>query len=505
MANDLVMPRLSDTMEQGTITRWLKREGEAFRRGEPIAEIQTDKANMELEAFDDGVLQKIVVNEGQTVNIGEMIALLGTPGDAPPADGQADGAGQTGAASDPGGLVGSPAAPGGPAATPGDQMVATTPRVEGSGADASVSGQQASPNVAPSATAAPSVAPAGGTTLTQPQAPPSSNNVAPAQMGDTGDRTKASPLARRLAQELGVELTRVQGTGPGGRIIRDDVEQAHRLQSATTSQARPASAPVAAPQPEPAAPPQAAAPPQPAQAAAPAPEAAPTGADVEVVELSRMQLVVARRMTESKQQAPHFYVTAEIDMAAARQLGEGLAAAMGNPNRVPYNEMVLKACALALRQHPDVNVWFRDGRIERHKNIHVGFAVALEGGLLVPVIRNTDQKSIGQIAADARAVIEKARAGKLTPNDYEGGTFTVSNLGMFDVDEFNAIVNPPQVAILAVGSVKQKPVVKDGQIVIGERMRVTLSADHRAIYGATAAQFLQELKRLLELPFSLVI
>lgn len=416
------MPRLSDTMEEGTVARWLKREGERIEKDEPIVEIQTDKATMELTAYHPGVLERIIVAEGQTVPIGQPIAILRTADGAPPA------AEPTTAAQPP----------------------------------------------------APPPAPAGASPVAGPAAPSEVPAAAP------GERIKASPLARRLAQEMGVDLGLVAGSGPGGRVVRDDV-------LAFTATAAPAPAAAARPPaPEPAL--------APAPLVAAAPEAGPR-----VVEMTRMMQVVARRMVESKTTVPHFYLTAEIDMTEAVRLARQIAEAWEQPTRLPFNELTLKATALALRRVPEVNALYREGRIEVHDRVHLGFAVAVERGLLVPVVRDCDRKSLREIADDARRLIEKARTGRLTPVDYEGGTFTVSNLGMFEVDEFVAIINPPQAGILAVGAIRPKPVVHEGQIVVRDRVRVTLSGDHRVFYGTTGAVFLQELKHLLEQPIRLFI
>lgn len=415
MPVEVVMPRLSDTMQEGTVLKWLKKEGEEIKKGEPLAEIATDKANMELESYYSGVVEKIVVEEGRAVPVGEQIAIIRSPGEQP-------------------------------AATP--------------------SPAEAAP---PAAVAAP--------------APPAPAAEAAPDLPREGERIKASPLARRLAAEHGLDLSRLAGTGPGGRIVKEDVEE-------YLARAR-----AAAPAPE-------AAPPR-EERPAPAAPAVPTAA----VPLTRMQETIVRRMVESKTTVPHFYVTIEVDMGEAsrlRQAANDAAAAFG-AQEISYNDLVVKAAALSLRRFPEVNAFYRDGRIYMNKEINVGIAVALPDGLVVPVVHDADKKSLRQIASDAKEIIERARTGRLAPDDYVGGTFTVSNLGMYDVDEFAAIINPPQSGILAVGSVKPKPVVVDGEVRVAERMRATLSADHRVYYGATAAQFLKELKHLLENPLELVL
>jgi pyruvate dehydrogenase E2 component (dihydrolipoamide acetyltransferase) len=414
---DLAMPRLSDTMEEGTLGRWLKHEGESIEKGEVIAEIQTDKANMELEAFQGGVLERILVQEGETVAIGEAIAVIG------------DGSGQR--------------------AETDAQAPAEQPKQQ---ENARADGKQAR----------------------QAEAAP---QRASAQTGPTG-RIKASPLARRIAQEHDIDLAAVKGTGPNGRITRDDVEQAAR--SAT-----------------PAAPPTEQVP---AQAQAVEPQAAPVAAG-EVQPFTRVQSIVARRMVESKTQAPHIYITLEVDMAKASKLREDVNALGGQ--KVSVNDLVIKACAAALRAYPKANASFAESGIRHNTAVNVGFAVSQEDGLVVPVVRDADQKSLRQIATETRKLIGKSRENRLSGQDITGGTFTVSNLGMYGVDEFQAIINQPECAILAVGAVVQKPVVQDDQIVIGHRMRVTLSADHRVLYGVDAAEFLREVQRLLEEPLNL--
>ncbi len=412
---NLAMPRLSDTMEEGTLGRWLKHEGETIEKGEVIAEIQTDKANMELEAFQGGVLEKILVQEGETVPIGQAIAVIGT--------------GQDGAQR--------PSQPSEPA-------------------------QAAEPQV--TARPAPEPAP-------QPATQPAAEPVLPAAKGPEG-RIKASPLARRLAHEHGLELAQIPGTGPNGRITRDDVQQAAAIH----------------PAPEQAAP-----------SRAPEPTVAVQAGEVQP--FTRIQQIIAQRMVESKTQVPHIYISLEVDMAKAMQLRQDINALGGQ--KVSFNDIVIKGCATALRAYPQANVSYTQGGTQFNPEVNVGFAVAQEGGLIVPVIRNADQKSLRQIASDARALIEKARENRLAPSDLTGGTFTITNLGMYGVDEFMAVINQPESAILAVGAIVQKPVVENGQIVVGHRMRLTLSADHRVLYGAHAAEFLGKLRELLEQPLNL--
>jgi pyruvate dehydrogenase E2 component (dihydrolipoamide acetyltransferase) len=434
MATQVLMPRLSDSMEQGKIIRWLKKEGEAVKKGEALVEIESDKANIEVEAVAAGVLSKIVVPEGQSAAIGAPIAEIGgTPGEKSAA----------------------------PAAEP---AAAPAPAPAKAAAPAKAKPQAREPEAYPEPEEEPGTAPSPVATATPPAVP-----AEPA----AGERLKASPLARRLAEDLGVDLSQVQGTGPQGRIVREDIEAA-----ASAGKAAPADGPA---------------------------RAARSTQAGEMVELSGMQAAVARRLAQSMAQAPHFYVTAEIAVEDLVHLRAMINEALPKEEAVSFNDLVVKAAAQALTKLPDVNASWADGRIERKRAIHIGIAVNVEHGLYVPVLRNVDQKSVKTIAGEARGLIEKARARKLQPADYEGGTFTVSNLGMFDVDQFTAIINPPESAILAVGSILDKPVLRNGHVVPGKRLRVTLSVDHRVFYGATAAQFLQELKRLLETPAALLV
>ncbi len=418
MATNIVMPRLSDTMSEGTVGKWLKHEGDQVQKGDIIAEIETDKANMEMESFYSGVLARILIPEGQTVPIGQTIAILTAPGEGVPADAPV--------ASPP---VAAPVPPAAPAST-------TAP-------------------VAPAAHAAP----------------------VPAQQAPQAERLRVSPLARRLAEEHNVDLQLVRGTGPSGRITQDDVQ-------AFISQ-----------------------PPAPSITSEPMPLPVSSGAafpglteEDEVITPSTMQQTILRRMLDAKAAAPHFYVTSEIDMTDAVAFRTSVNAAVGEGVRITFNDIVVKAAAMAIKAFPQVNASVQDGKFLRHKAINIGVAVAIPNGLVVPSVRNADQKGLGQIARETRELAEKARNRRLTLQELEGSTFSITNLGMYDVDQFTGIINLPNAAILAVGSITKKPVVKNDQIVIADRMRVTLSVDHRILYGADAAQFLQELKRILEHP-----
>jgi pyruvate dehydrogenase E2 component (dihydrolipoamide acetyltransferase) len=421
MAEIIRMPRMSDTMTEGNIVNWLKKEGDRVEPGETIAEVETDKATMELDSYFEGVLLHIAVKQGP-VPINGVIAVIGA---------------------------------------------------EGEDWQAAMHGQQA--NGAPAA--APATPLNGNATATAPS--PSTSTPVPA---DT--RVKASPLARSLAREQGLDISRLAGSGEQGRIVKRDVEAALQV---------PASAPVAS---------EALAP------VAPAP-VMPTpvfGTQTEAYEdtmLSMMRKTIARRLSESKFSAPHFYLTIEVNMAhaveARKQMNEV------SPVKLSFNDLVVKAAAVALRQHPAVNASWLGDRIRRHKEIHIGVAVAVEEGLLVPVVRWADMKSLSQINTEVRAFAEKAKSRKLQPEEMAGNTFTISNLGMFGVEEFTAIINPPDACILAVGAIVEKPVVAGGEIKIGSMMRMTLSCDHRVVDGATGAQFLQTLRQLLEDPIRMLV
>jgi pyruvate dehydrogenase E2 component (dihydrolipoamide acetyltransferase) len=460
---EVTMPRLSDTMEEGTIAEWLKKEGDKVEKGDVLLEIETDKATMSQESYEAGVLEKILVQAGQTVPIGTAIAIIG------------DGSGKA-------------AAPTAPAnAVPVSTSSAPTTEVP-----------------APPAPAT--------TTVAQPQP------VAATTPGTNGERVLASPMARRIATEFGIPLERVKGSGPGGRIIKDDVLEAVKVSQEQAATATPvaqpapaapaAPAPVAAPQ---AAPTPVAAAPAPAPATS-APTAAP-GADYEDIELNRMRQTIVRRMTESKQQVPHIYLTMEVNMTEALKWRQTINASLERRGgqKASVNDLVVKAVAIALRQFPVINSGFVDNKIRRYKRVHVAIAVALEDGLLTPVVRDADQKTLGQIAQETRQLAERARTNKLAPIDYQGGTFTISNLGMYGIENFQAVINQPQAAILAVGASEPKVIVKgesaegQPQFEVIQAMKVTLSLDHRVADGSVGAQFLQELKRLLQDPMQLLV
>ncbi len=438
------MPRMSDTMEEGNIIEWLKSEGDDVEPGETLAEVETDKATMELDSFVEGKLLHIAVKEGP-VPINGVIAVIGQEGEdwkkAIEEAEQSNGEGGNGAAEE-------------------TSAAQETPAAE----------EKAEP-------------------ATEAEAAP----------GGDEKRVKASPLARSMAREAGIDLSSVNGSGDGGRIVKRDIEQ--RLEQQKTAPAKEAPAPATPP-------------PAPEQAPAPEPKKEPAApvtpfvfagveANYEEVNLSQMRKTIARRLSESKFSAPHFYLTMEIDMGKAikwrKQINEVA------PNKISFNDLVVKACAIALRQHPAVNASWLGDKIRYNQDINVGVAVAIDEGLLVPVIRHTDMKSLSQINFEVRELAGKARKRKLAPEEMQGNTFTISNLGMFGIDEFTAIINPPDACILAVGGIAEKPVVVNGEITVGHRMKVTLSCDHRVVDGATGAQFLQTVKEILENPIRIMV
>jgi pyruvate dehydrogenase E2 component (dihydrolipoamide acetyltransferase) len=445
MATDVTMPRLSDSMEEGTVLKWLVEVGGEVKRGEALVEIETDKANMTYEADTDGTLIEVVAQEGDTLAIGEVIARIGEAGEAP-AEGKA--------------------------AEPAEAEQAAAPEPEHEA--------EPEPEAEPAPESEPEPEPAKASTATR-ERPPSGN-------GD-GGRVKASPVARRMARELGVELARLEGSGPGGRIVKADVQAAAESgDGAPPAEAAPAE--TAAP----------------AEAAAPEPGRGEAGAkgQAEVHELTRLQQTVSRRMAESKATAPDFSISLTVDMTMAVELRERLKK-ISEP-APSYNDMVVKAAATALREHPRVNGAYRDGKWELYDRINVGVAVAAEEALVVPTVFDADGKSLGQISKDARALAEKVRDKSVTPPELSGATFTVSNLGMFGIEQFTAIINPPQAAILTVGKLAKQPAVDDtGRIVARDQMSLTLVCDHRILYGADGAQFLARVKELLEQPLALAL
>ncbi len=429
---EIVMPRLSDSMEEGTILTWLKQVGDEVAVGDELVEVETDKANMAYESDVAGTLTEILAQEGDTLVIGTPIAVVGGDGD-------------------------------GNGAAPAETSPTDTP--------AGSSSQAAGPE-APIHPTEPSV-----------DVPVTPAGVSVGDGGD-GERVKASPLARRIARDTGVDLAGLTGSGPGGRIVKADVERAEVPSSST-----------------------------PPIAIKGVDEEGTTGGAGETAkgsttyqDLSRLQQVVARRMSESKATAPHFYLQTEIDMSAAVEARGRIKGMSAEGEIVPsFNDMVVKACALALRAFPLANGAYKDGRFELYSRVNVGVAVAAQDALVVPTVFDADKKGLREIASDTRALAGKVRDGSITPPELSGGTFTVSNLGMFGVTNFSAVINAPQAAILAVGAITEKPVVRDGSITTAHMLGVTLACDHRILYGAPAAEFLARIRSLLEEPLSLAL
>ncbi|MEQ8706994.1 MAG: pyruvate dehydrogenase complex dihydrolipoamide acetyltransferase [Phaeodactylibacter sp.] len=440
MAEVIRMPRMSDTMEEGNIVSWLKEEGEEVEAGETLAEVETDKATMELDSYFDGVLLHIAVKEGP-VPINDVIAVIGEEGEDWKAAIEAS-------ASDNGGADDSSEAP----------------------------EEEESPS--------------------QEEAP--AEAAASDSSSDDDKRVKASPLARSMAKEANINLTSVNGSGDGGRIVKRDVEAAIEQQQ---------SAPAPAPQPAPEAPAAPAAQPaQPQEApAAKIPEfsISSTGDNYEDQPVSQMRKTIARRLGESKFSAPHFYLTVEINMDNAIKVRKRLNEVA--PTKISFNDLVLKACAVALRQHPAINSSWLGDKIRKNKDVNIGVAVAVDEGLLVPVIRFADMKSLSQINTEVKTLAGKAKNRKLSTDEMQGNTFTISNLGMFGIEEFTAIINPPDSCIMAVGGIIQKPIVKNGELAVGNMMKVTLSCDHRVVDGATGAAFLNTVKGILEDPIRILV
>lgn len=435
MAEVIRMPLMSDTMEEGNIIGWLKEEGEAVESGETLAEVETDKATMELDSFFDGVLLHIAVKEGP-VPVDGIIAVIGQEGE--------------------------------------DWQAAIAAAQDGKSAPA----------------AATEAAPASTETST-------ATTSQDTDSADASDRVKASPLARSMAKEAGIELSQVAGSGEHGRIVKKDIEDFLDKKPAQ---------PVAAPAPQAPAAPKAPTAPAPTEKAAPAVAAFSfngSGDNFEDQPVSQMRKVIARRLGESKFSAPHFYLTIEMDMdkliAMRKRINEVA------PVKISFNDFVVKAAAVALRQHPAINASWLGDKIRYNKDVNIGIAVAVEDGLLVPVVKYADMKSLSQLKTEIGTMAGKAKERKLQPDEMQGNTFTISNLGMFGIEEFTAIINPPDSCIMAVGGIVQKPVVKDGEIVVGNRMKVTLSCDHRVVDGATGAQFLNTFKAIIEDPVRLLV
>jgi len=417
MATKVHMEALSPTMEEGRLVKWNKHEGDAVKSGDTLAEVETDKAVMELVARADGQLLKVMVPEGTTVPVGNVVAWIGKPGEKVDGDGAA-------APAKPAAAAAAPAAK--PAAAPGPARVSPSP--------------------------APAAAPADAT------------------------RVKASPLAKRIAKEAGVDLKLVQGSGPGGRVIKRDVEGAPASQT---------TAPLPAP-------------------SFPLPQR--SGAPYEDVPLTQIRKTIAKRLAASLGPIPHFFLTTEIDMERAAEAREALNKQLGETGgKISFNDIIIKAVALALVQHRACNAWFQEDHIRYWNEVHIGVAVAIEDGLITPVIRNADMKSLREISTESRELAARARNRRLKPEEYTGATFSVSNLGMFDIEHFTAVINPPESGIVAIGSIAAQAVAEGDRVVVRRRMRATMSCDHRVIDGATGAAYMRTLKQMLENPLAMLL
>lgn len=457
MATSIVMPQMGYDMHEGKVVRWLKKEGEEVTRGEVIAEIETDKATVEYEAYTGGVMAKIVAEEGIAIPVGGLIAVMTAPGEAIPEDILTDAAIAL-AADSPAPAAAAVQALEGPisaAVAPAD-----TEEVRASPLARRLAKERGFDLATITGTGP-------GGRITEADIPEQGAAVAPAALASSNGYIKASPLAKRLARERGIDLGTLTGTGPGGRVIEADVPE-HAVPAAAES-------------------------------------VAPATLVSENVELSRMRQAIARVTSDSKRDAPHFYVAIDVDMTKAMSFRRDLNDELDAENRVSVNDLIVKASAIAIGRHPKFNSFFRDDHLQMNAAINVGIAIALESGLIVPGVNGCESKSLVEIAAASRDLVSRANSGTLRNDEYSGTTFSVSNLGAFDIESFTAIIFPPHAAILAVGTVKEQPVVRDGELAIAQIMKATLSTDHRVADGAEAAQFLVEIKKLLQNPISLVI
>jgi pyruvate dehydrogenase E2 component (dihydrolipoamide acetyltransferase) len=459
MATQVIMPKLSPTMEEGQLSRWLKKEGDKVSMGEPLAEIDTDKATMEMQALGNGVLRKILIKEGESAPLGQLIAIIGEPDEDISALEQ-----------------GATAQAGAPSDQPAEAK-------EEAAADTGQSPAPAAGGVTPSS---------GGSALQATNAEPrgsaagngsQSGNPAAASSG----RLIVSPLAARMAAEAGVDLRTLRGTGPGGRIVKRDIEAAMGQ-----SKSGGAATPVQAPQSH-------------LRAVESVPAQQTSGPSPYHDEpASEIRRTIARRLVTSLGPIPHFFLTTEIDMDSAAEMRQRIKA-LDPDLKISINDIIIKVAAAALITHPEVNASFQDKTVRYYERADIGVAVSIEDGLITPVVRSADRKSLSEIAREVRELAERARQRKLRPEEYTGATFSISNLGMFGIDEFTAVINPPEGAILAVGAMSPKPVVRNGEIVVRQTMRVTMSCDHRVIDGATGAKYLQTFKKILENPLYLVV
>lgn len=465
MATQVIMPKLSPTMEEGQLSRWLKKEGDTVSMGEPLAEIDTDKATMEMQALGNGVLRKILIKEGESAPLGQLIAIIGEAGEdisSLLSQAQSPQASSESSKPAPAETIAQPADPSPPASQreAGDGNKSAKEASRASGDDEEAARKDARGNGTQAATTPPASA--------------------------TG-RLIVSPLAARMAAEAGVDLRSLSGTGPGGRIVKRDIE-------AAASSAKRADSAAQTPQRH-----------LRAVESFPLRQSATIGASPYRDEpASEIRRTIARRLVTSLGPIPHFFLTTEIDMERAAEMRRGIND-LDPDLKISINDIIIKVAAAALIQHPQVNSSFQDKTVRYYERADIGVAVAIEDGLITPVIRSADQKSLREIAAEVRDLAERARHRKLLPPEYTGASFSISNLGMFGIDEFAAVINPPEGAILAVGAMAPKPVVRDDQVVVRQVMRVTMSCDHRVIDGATGAKFLQTFKKILENPLYLVV
>jgi|RhiMetdeSRZDD1v2_1073273.scaffolds.fasta_scaffold69798_4 pyruvate dehydrogenase E2 component (dihydrolipoyllysine-residue acetyltransferase) len=440
MAETISMPKLGFDMAEGTLVRWVKNEGENVNKGDVLAEIETDKATVEVESSASGVVRKLLVEAGSVVPIGDPIAIVGT------ADEKID-----------------------------EPSKAVEPKAEKKTDEQAGEELKTQPETPKEDSGKQKV---DVTSQTQPTATPVSQVPVPRPVGQQEGPVKASPLAKKIARDNKVDLSRLQGTGPGGRVVRKDVEAAVSSGQTAKVESRPTM---------------------------PIPSVVPVSHEDETIQLTRLRQAIARRMTESKTSVPHFYVTHEYKMDALMGMRKQINDYLPENEKLSVNDFIIKAVALTLREFPNLNATFAGDKVVRHGAVNVGVAVAVEGGLLTVVNRNTDQQPLRMIASDLKRMVAGAREGKVRPNDIEGSTFSISNMGMYDVENFFAIINPPEAAILAVGSAREVPVVENGEVKVGWRMKATISVDHRVSDGAEAAKFMQKLAEFLENPVRMLV
>ena len=435
MATQVVMPKLSPTMEEGQLARWLKKEGDNVSMGEPLAEIDTDKATMEMQALSNGVLRKILIQEGESAPLGKPIAIIGAP----------------------------------------DEDISELLQSAAAGKPAAAAAA-AAPEKSPDSEAAPAVE------TSEPAAAPTGADGNRVQGSPATGRVLISPIAARMAADAGIDLKSLRGTGPGGRIVKIDVETATKQKAAAPARRLPALSV-----------------PRPAQ-----PGAVYGPSAYRDEPMSEMRRTIARRLVTSLGPIPHFFLTSEIDMERAAEMRRSINELYPEA-KISINDFIIKVAAVSLIQHPQVNASFQDKTVRYYEHADIGVAVATENGLITPIVRAAELKSLPDIAGEVRELADRARARKLKPEEYTGATFSVSNLGMFGIEEFTAVINPPEGAILAIGAMAAKPVVKDNQITIRQTMRVTMSCDHRVIDGAVGAKFLQTFKQIMENPLYLFV